>query len=326
MGHRWQLRADPPRGLVRPCRVDPAGVTGPTRAQTRLVSWRRAAPGFWVPASVDPAWPVEQRILEASCRLPVTGAVSGWAALRMAGGNLFDGSADGRDQLPVDLVVAPPDDLRAGPGVRRHRAALPPTDVVVRHGVPCTTVERALLDLASWTGDLTAVVVAFDLALSAGLTGFDRLEAFLASPSPGARGLARARSALSLAEDRVLSPRETPVRLIGLRDLRLPPVRCNWPVADGRGVRIGRPDLLCEELAVVGEYDGAEHRSRARQAHDVTTEDAYRNAGLECFRLVGQDFRNKDVVRARILGAVRRAAASAAPRTFMLATDPGRLC
>jgi hypothetical protein len=277
-----------------------------------------------VPASVEPDR-LEQRILEASCRLPEGGAVSGWAALRMAGGNLFDGSLDGRDRLPVDLVVAPPADVRAGPGVRRHRAALAASEVVERYGVPCTTVERALLDVAAWTGDLREVVVSFDLALSAQLTDRRRLASYLGTRAPGTRGLARAREAAALAEDRVLSPKETPLRLTWLLDLRLPPVRCNWPVADGSGRRIGRPDLVCEELGVVGEYDGEEHRSRARQHHDVRTEDAYRNAGLECFRIVGADVEDPRVMQRRMLHAVRRAAASGTPRTFLLAANPGRL-
>lgn len=325
MRHRWQLRAEPPSGLVAPVPVDPAGVTGPTRGETRRRAWRRAAPGFWVPAAVD-GRRLEQRILEASCRLPEGGAVSGWAALRMAGGNLFDGSRDGRDMVPVDLVAAPPADVRAGPGVRRHRAALPATDVMERYGVPCTTVERALLDMAAWTSDLREVVVSFDLALSAGLTDRRRLASYLGTRTPGTRGLARARDAASLAEDRVLSPKETPLRLAWLLDLGLPPVRCNWPVADGSGRRIGRPDLICEELGVIGEYDGEDHRSRAGQHHDVTAEDAYRNAGLECFRIVGADLDDPGVVQQRMLHAVRRAAASTTPRTFLLAANPGRLC
>lgn len=325
MGHRWQLRAEPPAGLVRPVPVDPTGVAGPTRPETRRLAWRRAAPGFWVPSCVD-SHRLEQRILEASCRLPDTGAVSGWAALRMAGGNLFDGSSDGRDELPVDLVATPPADVRAGPGVRRHRAALAATEVVDRYGVPCTTVERALLDVAAWTSDLREVVVSFDLALSAELTDRRRLASYLGTRPPGTRGLARAREAAALAEDRVLSPKETPLRLTWLLDLGLPPVRCNWPVADGTGRRIGRPDLICEELGVIGEYDGEDHRSRARQRHDVTTEDAYRNAGLECFRIVGADLEDPRVVQRRMLHAVHRSAATTAPRTFLLAANPGRLC
>jgi len=55
MEHRWQLRAEPPVGLVRLCQVDRAGVLGPTRAETRRHPWRRAqrlgsvADGRWQP-------------------------------------------------------------------------------------------------------------------------------------------------------------------------------------------------------------------------------------------------------------------------------------
>lgn len=107
------------------------------------------------------------------------------------------------------------------------------------------------------------------------------------------------RAALELAEDRVLSPQETVPRLIWMLDAGLPRPRCNWPVGDGRGRRIGKPDLLCEEVDVAGEYDGADHRAAERQADDVSKEDRYRNAGLEAFRLVGRDLASVDRVVSR---------------------------
>jgi hypothetical protein len=128
-----------------------------------------------------------------------------------------------------------------------------------------------------------------------------------------------------LAEDRVLSPRETPVRLIWVLDAGLPRPRCNWPVANAAGRRIGGPDLLSEETDVVGEYDGADHRERSRHAQDVGKEDAYRNAGLECFRIVGRDLDDVGLVVHRMRAAVARAQRSTAPRTYLIRNDPGPL-
>jgi hypothetical protein len=134
------------------------------------------------------------------------------------------------------------------------------------------------------------------------------------------------RAALELAEDRVLSPQETVPRLIWILDAGLPLPRCNWPVADGRGRRIGKPDLLCEEVDVAGEYDGADHRSAESQADDVSKEDRYRNAGLEAFRLVGRDLASVERVVRRMRSAVARARASTMPRTYVLAVDPPPVC
>jgi very-short-patch-repair endonuclease len=87
-------------------------------------------------------------------------------------------------------------------------------------------------------------------------------------------------------------------------------------VASADGRVIGSPDLLSVEHGVVGEYDGAEHRSRQRQREDVRREEAFRAEGLECFRVVGADLGDRALVVRRIRAAVDRAAAWGRPRTF----------
>jgi very-short-patch-repair endonuclease len=96
-------------------------------------------------------------------------------------------------------------------------------------------------------------------------------------------------------------------------------------VADERGRRIGKPDLLCEELAVVGEYDGADHREARRQADDVAKEDDFRNVGLECFRVVGRDIDDVSLVVRRMRGAVQRAAEAGRPSRWTIRKNPGPL-
>ena len=110
---------------------------------------------------------------------------------------------------------------------------------------------------------------------------------------PGVRQVTRA---LELTDARSCSPRETTLRLIWRLDAGLPAPRCNWPVADADGRFIGSPDLLCEEVGVVGEYDGAEHRTRRRQRDDVRRDDLFRRVGLEPFRVVGADLEDVPLV------------------------------
>jgi hypothetical protein len=43
----------------------------------------------------------------------------------------------------------------------------------------------------------------------------------------------------------------------------------NRPVFDQHGHHVATPDLLDVEAGVVGEYDGAMHRGRARHARDA---------------------------------------------------------
>jgi len=133
------------------------------------------------------------------------------------------------------------------------------------------------------------------------------------------------RKALTLANARSRSPNETRMRLIWRIDGGFPEPRCNWPVADHGGRRIGRPDLLSDELAVVGEFDGGDHDRAQVRSSDAGKESAYRDAGLEVFRVMGPDLGNPRLVLGRMSAAVSRAAEAQRPRRWMTRTDPGPL-
>jgi hypothetical protein len=267
---------------------------------------------------------VEQRVLEEAQRLPPGGVVSGWAALRLAGGNFFDGTVDGTTERPVDLVAPAGAHLRATPGIRRHHERLGAAEIVLRHGVPCAIAERALFDEIKWTEDLRAAVAAADMALSAGLVTFASMRAHRVSRA-GERGVGGVRRVLDLAEDRVRSPPETDLRLIWVLDAGLPRPLCNWPIADASGRRLGKPDLLCTVTGVAGEYDGRDHLERSARAVDLAREQEFRNTGLELFRVVGSDIRDRRLVVRRMRDAVARAAAGQAPRTWLIRSHPGPL-
>jgi hypothetical protein len=317
----WRARADPPDVLSRPVPVDPSGKAGPTKRQARGPFWRRTSSRLYVPTTVDRGL-VEQRILEEACRLPQTGAVTGWAALRLHGGRYFDGLAeDGATELPVPLVVPTGTPLRGTPGIEVHRERLGHGEVTVRQGVACTVPSRAAFDAARRAPDVRAAVVVLDMALAARIITAPAFGEYLAT-RVGWPGVRQVVAAAQLSDVRSRSPKETVLRLIWRLDAGCPPPRCNWPVADGAGTFIGSPDLLCEELAVVGEYDGAEHRSRNRQRDDVRRDDHFRRAGLEPFRIVGDDLRDVRLVVDRIRAAVARAAASGTPRTWRIKRVP----
>jgi hypothetical protein len=309
--------------LVEPVPIDPAGTGGPTAGQARGPSWRRTSRGLYVPTSVTREV-VEQRILEESRRLPEFGAVSGWAALRFHGVAYCDGLDRRGNELPVPLVVPPGTPMRGHPGILVHRERLDRGDVTVVLGVPCTRPARAAFDAARRASGLREAVVALDVALAVGVITPESFGDHLRTRSrwPGVRQASRA---LDLADARSMSPMETRLRLIWRIDARLPPPLSNWPVADAAGEFIGRPDLLSDELAVVGEFDGAEHRSRGRQRDDVRRDELFRRAGLEPFRVVGADLDDVPLVVDRIRAAIRRAGSSATPRTWRTRRDPGPL-
>jgi hypothetical protein len=321
MGHRWDLRCPAPH-LVTPVAIDPSGVDGPTRAQAYGPKWRRTGRGLFVPVGVD-RQAVEQRILEQWSRTPSGSVVSGWAALRLHGANFFDGRDGRMQELPVPVVLPPGTNVREA-GVERHREPIPPDEVVDRYGILCAAQTRALFDAMKWAPDLRAAIVTADMALAPLVVTLVEMEGYVARRA-GDRGSGRAGAALALAEPRTKSPKESVMRQIWMVEAKLPRPRCNWPLADERGRRIGKPDLLCEELAVVGEYDGADHRSAQRQADDVSKEDGYRNVGLECFRIVGRDIENVPLVVRRMRAAVDRSAEARRPGRWTIRKHPGPL-
>jgi len=283
---QWQPKCTFPEGLVRPVRIDPLGVTGPTEGQARRGRWIQTSRGLHVPAGTDRAL-VEQRILEQATRLGDAGAVTGWASLRLAGGGFFDGLApDGKTELPVALAGRR--HLRPVAGSAVSREALPSDEVEVRHGIRCTTVERALFDEMRRTGDLREAVVAMDMAAATELTSIRRMRAYVKRRSR-ARGSKLCLRALDLATEHSRSPAESRMRLVWILDARLPAPLCNRAVYGREGQLLGVPDLFDPVAGVVGEYDGAAHRGRERHRHDVVREDVFRRHRLEYFKIVAGD-------------------------------------
>lgn len=305
MSHRWDPVAPRVTGLVRPVRLDPEGQQGPTRGQARGRRWRQSTTGFYVPSAVTDEL-VEQRILEQAMRLGRTGAVTGWAALRLHRGGFFDGLAtDGRTRLPVP-VAAGRDRLAPHPDIVLTRESLDEDEVVVRHGIRCADVPRAVFDEMRRTGDRRDAVVVLDMACAAELISIRRMRAYV-DRMGRRRKVPLVRWALDHAEESSRSPGESGFRLIWVLDAGWPRPLCNRAIYDLDGRLLGVPDLLDVETGVVGEYDGAEHRTRRRHRRDVHREDLFRRAGLEYVEVVGADLHTPAVVIDRMEAARARA-------------------
>ena len=306
-GHEpdWRPYRPRPGDLCWPVPVDPTGVGGPTRGQTRGKAWRRSSAGLYVPASVDSAR-VEQRILEAAAPLETGEAVTGWAALRWRGANFFDGWLPDGSLRPIRLL------RRAGArqppegDIVHHRHGLAPYDAEEVGGLRCTTVARAVFDEMRLAAHLRDAVVSVDMAAAAGLISVSLMSEYVARRR-GWEGVPLAREALGLAVDGSMSPQESRLRLVWVLDAGLPAPLCNAPVFDRQGSLLGRPDLLDTEAGLVVEYDGAHHRSQRRHRSDVARESRFREHGLEYVKVVGGDLAERDLVVARLLTARRRA-------------------
>lgn len=292
-----------PPGLVRPVRIDPTGLAGPTRAQSRSRRWRRVGPNAYVPAGADD--PPEQRILDATAHLPPAGAVTGWAAMRLREAAYFDGLGPHLVPRRVPLATGSSQGRRKVPGVSLSYERLPDDDVLEIRGLRVTTAHRALFDeLRSL--DERAAVVAADMALAARVVRLGPVRDYVAARTSWRRaGLAQ--QALDNARLGVRSPRETVLRLIMTADAGLPDPAVNAMIFDLDGSFVACADLLDEEAGLVVEYDGEEHAGSTRRARDAEREEACRALGLEYTRVVSLDLHDPTRVVTRLLAARSRA-------------------
>ena len=302
----WDPRFRLPDDLVRPSRIDPSGLTGPTRGQTQGGRWRVTSHGWYLPAHVDSSR-VEQRILEQAMRVRTTGAVTAWAALRWQGAAYFDGTTDGAGgQLAVPLLRR-----SGGRDLRDARAAvsrrqLPPYDRHFVRGVWCATPERAVFDEVHRLRSLRPAVAALCMALAAGLTNLPTLTRYSRIRTAW-EAVPLFREVLTYGNECFRSPPEVYLHLCWRLDAHLPEPLVNPPVFDLAGRFIGIPDLLDPVAGVAGEYAGAVHRSRERHRHDVAREERFRSVGLEPFTVVGGDLADRPLVVARMHATRARA-------------------
>jgi hypothetical protein len=305
MPHRWDPIAPPVSGLVVPVPVDPTGHEGPTPKQARGPGWRTTSPGLFVPVTVDDAR-VEQRILEAHGRAGPAAVVTGWAALRLHGGNFFDGLArDGLTRRPV-LIAANGERLGDTEGTRVVRDLVPEDEVMVVHGIRCARPERALYDEMQMIGEVREMAIAVGAACAAQLTSVKRMRTYAATRR-WYRDVRLVKEAVEMAVEECRSPQEDRFRQLWEFDAGWGRPLINRTVLDRDGRFVAVPDLLDPARGVVGEYAGADHRDIDRHEADVDREADVRRVGLEYVEVVGRTLRDPFRVIARMEEAATRA-------------------
>ena len=238
-------------------------------------------------------------------RLPDGGAVTGWASCRWQGAAYFEGTDTDGSLLPVPFAIGPQSNIRADSAVSLSRERLDPGDVRMLRGVRCTVVTRALFDETRRARTLRDAVVAIDMMAAAELVSVARMRAYVARRN-GWTGVALVRRALDLAGDASRSPNETRLRLVWQLDAGLPRPLVNVPVFDRDRRLLGIPDLLDPDAGLIGEFDGAMHRSATRHSRDVDREAGFRDHLLEVYRVTGLDLGRPGLVD-RLLSAHGRA-------------------
>jgi very-short-patch-repair endonuclease len=210
-------------------------------------------------------------------RLPTGAAFSGQTAAWLHGLDLAPCD-------PIEVTIPEPigGGRRAGASVRR--AVLSRDEIVWRHGLPTTSALRTVVDLGGRT-PLTEGVVSADLALHARLVTVAKLSAYVAQ-HPRAKGIARLRRVVELAEPKAESAMETRLRmLLALAGLPRPEVQVS--IHDESGRFLGRPDLFYRAQRLAIEYDGGNHRDRL--VDDNRRQNRLMGAGLRLLRFTAAD-------------------------------------
>ena len=288
-----------------PVGLDSTGTGGPTRNQARGPRWRQCSWGSYVPSSTASDC-IHQHILEQGTRIRSHGAVTGWASLRFRGARYFDGTAAAFDGTfaPVPVVTGAAL-LRPDPRVAICREQLAAGERELVGGIWVTTPARALFDQVRRHRRLREAVADIEVAVAAGLLTFAEFDSYVSTRNPWT-GIGFARDAVALAGLGCWSRPEVGMALTWILDAGLRRPLCNVPVFDLSGRLIAIVDLLDPEAGCVGEYQGAEHKDGARHRKDVAREQGLRDAGLECFEVVGGDLADGDLVAKRMQAARQR--------------------
>jgi very-short-patch-repair endonuclease len=207
--------------------------------------------------------------------------------------------------IPADAPAELSHSRRPGvSGIKVHSDEIRDDEVCAVDGICCTGAARTAYDLGRRL-PLDTAVIRIDALLNATLTTPLQVDC-VAQRYPGARGIRRLRSAMSLVDAGAESPQETRLRLLlvraGLRPITQIPVTNQW----GRVVR--RIDMGWPEFMVGAEYDGEQHWTDPGQhADDIERLEFLAAKGWLIVRVSALQLRyQRDAVVQRVREALRR--------------------
>ena len=185
-----------------PFMLPAASRVGITRGKLRGPNYRRLGSGVyrWVGLKESP-----HLVLTAiAVALPPGAAFSGLTAAWLHG-------LDFEPCDPVEVTIPEPTGSGRRSGALVRRARLDPGEIVVRRGLPATSALRTVADLGG-REPLTEGVVAADQFLHSELVTTGELTSYV-DDHPGAKGIARLRRVVGLAEPKTESPMESRLRI-----------------------------------------------------------------------------------------------------------------
>ena len=156
-----------------------------------------------------------------------------------------------------------------------HELSLAATDYALVQGIPVTSVQRTLLDIAPELSVDELVAVADQIVCAHNrsfgppklpLVEISELRAYIAQHR-GLRGIRKLVAAMELVRVGSDSAPESQLRLF-IQRWALPEFMCNYEIKDATGTPHVAPDLSCPRYRTCAEYDGGHHLSLEQQSKD----------------------------------------------------------
>ncbi|MCB0934379.1 MAG: DUF559 domain-containing protein [Mycobacterium sp.] len=192
--------------------------------------------------------------------------------------------------------------LQSAKSLHTRAESLGQEDACVVDGIPATTPERTILDVACWHPVMAAVAAIDALARATDVKIAD--VELLAERSRGRRGIIQARKTIGLADAGAQSPKESWLRTV-LVEAGLPRPQTQIPIHDEWGKPVAYLDMGWEDLKIAVEYDGDHHRTRRSQySYDIRRSEMVQRRGWIVIRVTAEDSA-EDVLR-RVRDALAR--------------------
>jgi Protein of unknown function (DUF559) len=257
---------------------------GMSKQQLRGAAWRRLGSGMyaWREICEDPL----VALTAVASRIPPEGLFSGRTAAWIHG-------LDVR-MLPIEVTLPARSRVSRISGVTVRRSDVGTGEKSTRRGLRVTAPLRTCADLGRRESLVEAVVV-LDMATHARWVTVQQLRLWAAAHA-GYRGVHRLKRAIELVEPATESPMETRLRLL-IVQAGLPEPKVQFPLYDGQGQFLGRPDLYYPLQRLAIEYDGTGHRESL--AADNRRQNRLIDAGYRILRFTAGDLLNtpESVVR-----------------------------
>jgi predicted transcriptional regulator of viral defense system len=181
-------------------------------------------------------------------------------------------------------------------------------DVVLVQGIPCTSVERTLFDIAA-LGRTRTLELAIDSALRRELTSVDSLvHTGKRLCRRGRIGSALFRSAVATRERSAPLPGSEPERLLAMAlvEQGLAQPELQYVVRDPDGAFVARVDLAYPEDRILIEYDSyQEHTGKLALVRDSARRNAVTALGFHMLTATAEDLRDHATALSRAIRRLR---------------------